>query len=195
MNKTERREVIIDCAKELFLQKGYHSTTVTDVIEKARIARSTFYAHFTSKNDIFFLLVDRFAAILRDAILGINISRAEKGNELTGQIRGMTVGLVEAFDANRDLTQLLITAPQGIDNLFDEKIEEFYATILRAIRQLLEEGIREGNIKPLNPSIIAYCILGSTKQILLQWILYREIEDIYAELNDIIQYHLFGISS
>ncbi|HPB81607.1 MAG TPA: TetR/AcrR family transcriptional regulator [Spirochaetota bacterium] len=194
MNKEERKNHIISCAKELFVTKGFHNTSISDIVEHAMIARSTFYAHFDNKMDIFSILVDTFSEILLNAILGINISKAEKQHELADEIKAMTIVLVDAFRENSDLASLLITAPQGHDNKFDKKIAEFYSAILLAIRTLLVEGIEGNTVKKLDPDITSYAILGSIKQILIQWLIYGEIDDIYAVLDDIIKYNLYGIS-
>ena len=194
MNKLERREYIIECAKSVFVERGFHGTCVQDIILKARIARSTFYAHFTSKFEIFSILVDSFTEILTGAILNINISMAEEQSNLAGEIRVMTIPLIEAIESNTDLTKLLITAPQGHDSNFDIKISEFYSGILDAVRRLLKEGMDDGNIKIMDADIISYVILGSVKQILLQWLVYAEVSDIRQVLNDIIRYNLYGIA-
>ena len=195
MNKRERREHIIDCAKSVFVEKGFHGASVADIIEKARIARSTFYAHFTCKYDIFSILVDSFAATLRDAILAINISRAGSGSDLADEIKTMTLGLIAILEKNADLARLLITAPQGHDSGFDRKIGDFYSGILVAIRQLLDEGTADGNVRAMDPVIISYAILGCVKQVLIQWLVYGEIGDIRAAVDDIIRYNLHGIAT
>ena len=38
---------------ELAQQQGFDATTVQDVIERAKVGRSTFYAHFADKDDMF----------------------------------------------------------------------------------------------------------------------------------------------
>ncbi|TAL31213.1 MAG: TetR/AcrR family transcriptional regulator [Spirochaetes bacterium] len=195
MNREERRDHIVDCAKRLFVEKGFHHTTVSDVIEEARIARSTFYAHFTSKVDIFRILVDRYAVIMHQAILGINLSQARREAPLTVQIRDMTDRLVTAIEQNRDLTLLLITAPLGQDDDFDKSVLDLFTQVLNAIRIQLDDGIAGGTIRPLSPRIVSYVIMGSIKEILLQWLSYGEIEDLRAALDDIIAFILLGIAT
>jgi AcrR family transcriptional regulator len=36
----------------LILEKGYEATTIEDICAKANVGRSTFYAHYTSKDDL-----------------------------------------------------------------------------------------------------------------------------------------------
>jgi AcrR family transcriptional regulator len=176
------------------VQKGFHATTVADIIEKARIARSTFYAHFTGKEEIFSALVDTFSALLVQKILAINISRASTHRDLSSEIRAMTLDLIEFLEQNADMARLLITAPQGHDSHFDKKIGEFFALVLSAIKQLLDEGIADGNVRDCRSSIIALAILGCIKQVMLQWLVFGEIADIRDVLDDIIRYNLYGIA-
>ena len=194
MNKNDRKLYIVECAKQLFVENGFHNTSITDIVDKARIARSTFYAHFTSKIEIFSILVESFSGILLEAILGINISKATNRANLSGEIKLMSIELVRALDGNRDLTILLITASQGHDTNFDKIISDFYGGILLAIRQLLVEGIEAGNIRNLNPDIVSFTILGNIKQILIQWLVYGEIDDIYGVLDDVGTFNLHGIA-
>ncbi len=44
---------------ELILEKGYDAVTVTDIIARADVGRSTFYAHFTDKQDVLFSNLDQ----------------------------------------------------------------------------------------------------------------------------------------
>ncbi|MFI7613473.1 TetR/AcrR family transcriptional regulator [Nonomuraea terrae] len=46
------RRLIQEALVALILEKGYEAVTVTDVIERADVGRSTFYSHFTDKHDV-----------------------------------------------------------------------------------------------------------------------------------------------
>lgn len=59
------RAAIQDALTELILEKGYDSVTVSDIIERADIGRSTFYSHFTDKRDVFDDTISELAGFLR----------------------------------------------------------------------------------------------------------------------------------
>jgi AcrR family transcriptional regulator len=47
------RQLLQDALVELILEKGYEAITVQDIIDRANVGRSTFYAHFLDKDDLF----------------------------------------------------------------------------------------------------------------------------------------------
>jgi AcrR family transcriptional regulator len=46
------RRALKEALTDLILEKGYESVTVQDVIDRADVGRSTFYAHFMDKDDL-----------------------------------------------------------------------------------------------------------------------------------------------
>jgi AcrR family transcriptional regulator len=50
VNRTRR--ALKDALTDLILEKGYEEVTVQDVIDRADVGRSTFYAHFMDKDDL-----------------------------------------------------------------------------------------------------------------------------------------------
>ena len=50
MSKT--RKALKEALTDLILEKGYEGVTVQDVIDRADVGRSTFYAHFVDKDDL-----------------------------------------------------------------------------------------------------------------------------------------------
>lgn len=50
--RQEREQLIIQAAKEIFLEKGYYETTVDEIAARVGIAKGTIYLHFPGKEDI-----------------------------------------------------------------------------------------------------------------------------------------------
>ncbi|MBI5928330.1 MAG: TetR/AcrR family transcriptional regulator [Chloroflexi bacterium] len=56
-NKNDRRsqrtrQLLTNALVELMLEKSYESITVQDIIDRANVGRSTFYAHYLDKEDL-----------------------------------------------------------------------------------------------------------------------------------------------
>lgn len=63
-------ERLRDAALELFLERGYESTTAAEIADRAGAAKSTFFRHFTDKREVLFagqeLLVDLCTEAISD---------------------------------------------------------------------------------------------------------------------------------
>lgn len=51
-NKKKKKEALFNTAYELFTTKGITSTAISDIVEKAGVAKGTFYLYFKDKYDI-----------------------------------------------------------------------------------------------------------------------------------------------
>lgn len=58
------RQLISDAFIELLLEKGYEAISISDVIERANVGRSTFYSHFKDKEELFASQLDRLLETL-----------------------------------------------------------------------------------------------------------------------------------
>lgn len=65
-----QRSRILRALAETMAEKGFAATTVAHVIDAAGVSRSTFYEHFSSKDDAFAKAFEAAAAILFDRAVG-----------------------------------------------------------------------------------------------------------------------------
>lgn len=49
----EKQHLILDCARNLFLDKGYRTTSMDSVAEAAGVTKQTVYRYYPSKKDLF----------------------------------------------------------------------------------------------------------------------------------------------
>ena len=80
-NKRRKRESLLNNAFELFTQKGITDTTISDIVEKAGVAKGTFYLYFKDKYD----LRDRLVRHKAELILDMKKRLAEITAERTGK--------------------------------------------------------------------------------------------------------------
>lgn len=53
------RKLLQDALIELVADKGYESVTIQEILDKANVGRSTFYAHFQDKDQLLHSILDR----------------------------------------------------------------------------------------------------------------------------------------
>ena len=58
MTKTDRRvertrELLQKALIELIREQSYEAITIQDIVDRANVGRTTFYLHYTSKDDLF----------------------------------------------------------------------------------------------------------------------------------------------
>ena len=46
------RKLIIDTSFDIFYEKGYHNTSIPDIMKKTKLTKGAFYHHFNNKIDI-----------------------------------------------------------------------------------------------------------------------------------------------
>ncbi len=58
MNRSDKEEVIINIAKQLFSEKGYAATGIREIAEKSGLSLGNFYNYFKNKEELFKRLID-----------------------------------------------------------------------------------------------------------------------------------------
>lgn len=53
----ERKQHVIRMAHQLFIEKGFQSTSIQDILEHSGISKGTFYNYFSSKNELLIALI------------------------------------------------------------------------------------------------------------------------------------------
>lgn len=55
----EKREFIMEKAKEIFVQKGYAATSMEDIVQYSGVSKGSIYYHFESKEDLFISMIEK----------------------------------------------------------------------------------------------------------------------------------------
>lgn len=100
-NKRRKRESLLNNAFELFTQKGITDTTISDIVEKAGVAKGTFYLYFKDKYDLRDRLVRHKAELILEKAYEA-LSEAAR----TGSARLDTLEDKVVFFSDNILTQL-----------------------------------------------------------------------------------------
>jgi len=100
---SKTRRALKEALTDLILEKGYEEVTVQDVIDRADVGRSTFYAHFIDKDDL-------LMAILADLDVPGPDTSSWKAND---PAFGWTLELFRHFGSGRRLFNAVASSQSG----------------------------------------------------------------------------------
>lgn len=163
--KLERRRQILNAAKAVFAEAGYHGASINAIIERAQIARGTFYLYFESKSAVFDSILDQALTDLRTRIRRIEVDDPAAPAPQV-QLREQVVGILEYIVSDRSLAMLLLSAGHTPDAEAAERLDQFFAEVRDLLRRALETGMEIGLLRPCQPPLVAAAMLGMIRGVI-----------------------------
>lgn len=166
MDKTERRQQILQKAREVFAKQGYHAAKIDDIVAAAGIARGTFYAYFEDKRAIFDEIIDDSFGRIGRSIVRVDTEDPKRsvGEQVRQNIRAIVHALVE----DRATTKILLSDAVGLDPELDRKLMSFYEGVGQMLEASLTDGQERGIVAPGDVRMFAIMTLGAMKEIMYQ---------------------------
>ena len=160
------KDAILLAAAQLFGSQGYGGTSTREIADKVGIRQPSLFYHFAKKEDILYGIVDRAGAALLEQLPAF-----EKG---AGRAAAKLYGLMKT-----DYLYLM-TEPYGIGQLMllpalrtgelRKRIERKRRRIMRAYRNLIRQGIEDGDFDCSDVSVATYTVFGMGEAV---WTWYR----------------------
>ncbi len=142
-----QREEILSAAECVFSGKGFFTTKIQDIADKAEYGIGTIYKHFKSKEIIFFTIIkNKFAQLLTFAKNNI-----EKNESPDKKLRALIYSHLEFFDRNKDIFRLLgaehISFEKDLRGKFIHEMRKNFISYYNIFSSIYKEGIRKGFFK------------------------------------------------
>lgn len=141
----ERRRELMDCAENLFIEKGFQATMVSDIVKKLGVAQGTFYYYFKSKDEILNALIERdwdnFLQDTKIRLTKVNNGYQEELKTILGSlftpVKG-NIGIKKYFVEGTDNQDII----EDFHRHFDEiRVKVFLPEIKRVVLGGIDEGI------------------------------------------------------
>ncbi|HVV16965.1 MAG TPA: TetR/AcrR family transcriptional regulator [Polyangia bacterium] len=168
MSPDARRAQLLAVALDLFAARGYHATSISHIIEKASVARGTFYQYFRSKKEIFDSLLDQLFEQVTSAVAPIAIDTPE---HIAIAIRGNIESLCRRLQDNLPMGRILLEQAVGVNETGREQLRDFYVRVLDRIERAVTVGQKLGVVRRGDAGLIAVFLLAMVKESLYQQIL------------------------
>ena len=155
------RAALIDAARRLFVEKGYHGTGTEEVVTEAGVGtRGALYHHFADKRALF---EAAFIAVEEDLATQAAQNLADPAAGALNQLRQGLIGFLDASLTPHVQRILLIDGPAVLGWVRWRELESQYG--LGAIRAMLERAVEEGDLAPAQPvDALAHVLLAAADE-------------------------------
>jgi TetR/AcrR family transcriptional regulator len=161
-DEQQNKERVLMAAASLFANKGYAGTSVREIVEAASVTKPTLYYYFKNKEDLYLKLMD-LAMETFSLLLDESLARQGRMRE---RLIGLFTDLYVAFHENVDLLRLvnsIIYGPRGATPPYD--ITQQSNHLESVLNEMLDSGIREGELDEQNRPEVVFLLLGVLRSI------------------------------
>lgn len=155
------RAALVDAARRLFVEKGFHATGTEEVVAEAGVGtRGALYHHFADKQALF---EAAFIAVEEDLVMEAAKNLADPADGALNQLRQGLIGFLDASLTPHVQRILLIDGPAVLGWLRWRELESRYG--LGAIRAMLERAVGEGDLAAGQPvDALAHVLLAAADE-------------------------------
>lgn len=181
------RQLLLQAAEEVFGERGYDRASISEVTQRAGVAQGTFYVYFVDKKAIFLELVRSLNERLREVVLA-----------------AMT-GITDPIQAERERFRSFFRFALLHRNLYrivrqaewvDEEVYRwYYRRLADGYSATLEHAMERGQLRPLQPELTAYCLMGMADFIGMRYCLWAEEGPSDAQIEDILTLVTAGLAA
>lgn len=169
---------ILNQAMRLFLEKGYHGTSIDDITQAAELTKGALYWHFKNKEDLLKRIIDEYEKRFLDGMIhsveevkGGALDKFEKYIRFNSAFAYYNQELCVSFDT-------LAAELVGAHHRIEPKIRRIYKRYQNFLKDLISQGKKEKVFrKEIDANLAALAIIASHDGILLQWSMNRNEVD------------------
>ena len=161
-----RRQEILDAATKLFANQGYHGTSMSEIAKEAEFSTGSLYNFFRNKEELYFKLMEEKIAGLEVMVYGA----LEGPGGIEDKLGRFIDVLLAYFETERDFFRIFAEQRGQFElsakGQFADVIHERYQHYLGAMVNLMQQGIKDGLFKPLDPAELALIFMGIINTVL-----------------------------
>jgi AcrR family transcriptional regulator len=157
--KASKKELIIQKASAMFREKGFPATSMRDLAESVGIEAASLYNHIQSKSEILQEIIFRTANECNVSLDEIEGSNQVAGKKIEALIRFHVRMMMNHFDAY----YVMINEWQHLSEPYLTNFTTQRRSYVQRLEALIQEGIRERELRPVMPYVAMLTILSSVR--------------------------------
>jgi AcrR family transcriptional regulator len=174
---TEKQQKIVEAAIEMFAEKGYASTSTSQIAKKAGVAEGTIFRHYKTKKDLLLSIVSPTMAklIAPFVIRDINKVLDAKYERYEDFLKAMILNRQEFLKDNMTVFKILIQEIPFHPELKEQFKEHIASKIFEKFTALVDHYKEKGQIIDLpSPAVVRFSATSIFGLLLLRYVFLPE---------------------
>ena len=150
---------ILEAAEHLFLQKGFSLTSTTAIAQEAGCNQALVHYYFRTKERLFEAVFENKIRIFVSGLL----QKIDNDLSFEEKLKAAIEAHYDMIAANPKIPFLIFneftTNPRRLEN-FRSRIRELPVTVLKQFQKELEEEIKKGKVRPVDPVDLLLTIIS-----------------------------------
>ena len=150
----DRKRQLMDFAARRFAERGFHPTSVAEIVDGMGVGKGVFYWYFGSKEE---LLLE----ILKDAQTDLRRKQQQAIGDEEDPVRRIELGLRASMawaEAHRDHNKLIQFA--ATETAFVAALHRGQDIAVADVVKHVKEAIAQGRIRDTDPDVLAHAMVG-----------------------------------
>lgn len=174
---------ILAAAEEVMSQKGFASSSISEIARKANVTDSVIYQYFKGKQDLLFSVpgekLKKQLALLKEHLAGIPDVQSQLQKVIWLQLR--------YHDAHRAYARLLLMECRSFKTFYSSPAYEIVREYTRIVSSILALGVKEGRFRADVPiRLIRDVILGTLDLETISSLTTGEVESGESDFEDVV---------
>ncbi len=159
VSREERRAQILTAAIACFTQKGYHRTTMDDIVAACGLSKGSLYWHFKNKKDVLVSATKWYF----DQLAGNLMPMLESRSSVMERLELMLTTFAQVMDADNSIFRVFIDfyAETRHDPEIGQMARDLMLPYIEMITRQFQLGVDNGELKPVNPQHMAIALMAT----------------------------------
>lgn len=185
------RHNLLQVAAQLFQQKGYNGTSLSDILKQAEVSKGALYHHFANKQELLYAVVDELFRDMVFARWGDVIYAEEPIEAIATVVDSMAQNATEDDMCSGCPIHNLLAELSATDEGLRLRVDSIFRTHQQLIEEALELAKTKGQAKPeldsKRVSLFFMCSLNGMPQMVTSCQCRELLTELTAALADYIR--------
>ncbi|HTM21395.1 MAG TPA: TetR/AcrR family transcriptional regulator [Kofleriaceae bacterium] len=201
MRSEARQRQILECAKKVFAERGFHAANISHICAEAGIGRGTLYQYFPNKKSVFTALLretaERVRTFMEQRRQDVRLPRPERMRReaVIAWTADRLRELIQVAFADERMLRIILREAVGLDMDVERILSDIDDALIAIVEQDLQLAIERGIVRELDPRVAATLIVGGVEKLLVAALRGDAPIDMARLAREIARMHLTGTLS